>query len=259
MGFYSDLFNNQIWYWLYIQNWNFIIKGYPANVLLIALWSLAVEEQFYIFWPFCFRYLKFFNRKLIIFALLACSVGLRILLTDAWVAYLSTLTAFEPLLLGALICILEKEGKLQRIRKVLLIFTIFSFIGLAIILSIDKDLTNQNALLIKFGYSFIDCIWVFLLFQTVSRQKYSGYRTRVLEFKCLIWLGTYSYGIYIFHWIILQTFVFRYQFKMNDFGLHPALSYIISRMGGILLVLLCSYFSYHWYETKFLRLKKYFI
>ncbi|MEI9908845.1 MAG: hypothetical protein WDO71_03785 [Bacteroidota bacterium] len=48
LQYYVD---NQFWLWTYLQNWLYIIKPTGETHILHHLWSLAVEEQFYILWP----------------------------------------------------------------------------------------------------------------------------------------------------------------------------------------------------------------
>lgn len=51
-GYYTA---NQLWFWTYTQNWLFSKTGFPENLTLVHFWSLAVEEQFYLFWPLFVR------------------------------------------------------------------------------------------------------------------------------------------------------------------------------------------------------------
>ncbi|HKB45330.1 MAG TPA: acyltransferase, partial [Chitinophagaceae bacterium] len=43
--------SNQLWLWLYMQNWLYVFKEPFGAQMLLHLWSLAVEEQFYLIWP----------------------------------------------------------------------------------------------------------------------------------------------------------------------------------------------------------------
>src|ERR1700733_691121 len=93
-------------YFLYLTNWLALWKGKWGPNMLGHFWSLAVEEQFYLIWPFCVWWL--IPRKLITMAIVASSVAL--LVRICWVAHsgpsqaivMSTLTRMDSLLCGAL-------------------------------------------------------------------------------------------------------------------------------------------------------------
>ncbi|HZK65219.1 MAG TPA: hypothetical protein VFC34_13835, partial [Puia sp.] len=65
--------------------------------------------------------------------------------------------------------------------------------------------------------------------------------------------------IYVFHWIVLQLFVYKYESALVRSDYSEIFSYWLVRFAGIGITLLLSYLSYHFYEKKFLALKKYFI
>jgi peptidoglycan/LPS O-acetylase OafA/YrhL len=41
----------QVWYWTYLVNIAIAYRGWPSDLIIAHFWSLAVEEQFYLFWP----------------------------------------------------------------------------------------------------------------------------------------------------------------------------------------------------------------
>ncbi len=43
---------HQVWFWLYAENWLFSLQGWPTVKALHHYWSLAIEEQIDIVWPF---------------------------------------------------------------------------------------------------------------------------------------------------------------------------------------------------------------
>src|SRR5579875_1282001 len=61
IGYYQQ---HQVWLWLYLQNWLYITNVSNHTHLLHHFWSLAIEEQFYLFWPLIFLFVK--NRKIIL-------------------------------------------------------------------------------------------------------------------------------------------------------------------------------------------------
>lgn len=257
---FGSLYNIQIWYWLYISNWRIILYGLPPNPLFFHFWSLAVEEQFYLIWPIVFFLITSFNRRvLIILILLTLSILIRILLYGVKSVYYNTLTPGEPLLLGCLISILEKNDKLKSIYNYARALAILSFISLVVIFLHNSDLRIINFPLLSIGYSNIDLIWAFLLCNILINLERTYLISKVLSSGILVWLGIYSYGIYVFHWIILQLFINKYEILFTNKGFGESISYWISRILGVIIILLLSYASYNLYERKFLSLKKYFI
>ena len=76
--------------------------------------------------------------------------------------------------------------------------------------------------------------------------------------KWLVWLGKYSYGIYVFHWILLKLFAYKVENYLSCQALPAGFIYLVPRLLVILVCLLLSYCSYHLYEHKFLKLKVHF-
>ncbi len=257
---FGSLNNIQIWYWLYISNWRIILYGLPPNPLFFHFWSLAVEEQFYLVWPIIFFLITSFNRRVfIILILLSLSILIRVFFYGVKAVYYNTLTPGEPLLLGCLISILEKNNKLKSIYNYARALAILSFISLVVIILYNSELGIINFPLLSIGYSNIDLIWAFLLCNILINLERTYFITKVFSSGILVWLGIYSYGIYVFHWIILQLFINKYENLFTNKGFSESISYWISRILGVIIILLLSYASYNLYERKFLALKKYFI
>ncbi len=256
---FGSLYNIQLWYWLYISNWRQVYYGLPPNPLFFHFWSLAVEEQFYIIWPVLFLLFQSFKGRLaIISVLLLTSIAIRIWYYGMNNVYYNTFTAGEPLLLGCLVSILEKRNKLNFIYPFVRLLAVISVISLGIILVKNNDLHITNHPLLLFGYLNIDLIWTFLLCFLICQSRSFGIIARFFSSGILVWLGRYSYGIYVFHWIILQLFINRYESWALSHNLGTSASYWLIRILGICLILLVSYSSYHLFEKKFLSLKKYF-
>jgi len=255
--FFHDLYRDQWWYWSYLSNWQTVLYGMPANGMLITFWSLAVEEQFYLVWPFIFRYTERLNRKTIILILWGVSIVCRVWAKNTMLSYFSTLTAAEPLLMGALLILLEKEGRLGYYRRVVAVMSVCAMAVLSFVVWKDHDLTFRNAGVMRWGYTCIDVLLAALLYVLVAPGGGVAVR-RLFSSGWLRWLGKYSYGIYVYHGFIMQMLVFKCQAILVGRGMQAGPVYFLTRAGGIVLLLVCSYGSYYLFEKQFLRLKKYF-
>ena len=69
---FQTLLDQQGWYWSYLINLPIAFKGWSSVIIIDHFWSLAVEEQFYLFWPLV---VFFSQRRQLIFICLACFVG----------------------------------------------------------------------------------------------------------------------------------------------------------------------------------------
>lgn len=257
---YKGLDHAQAWYWTYTSNWMIIIHGLPDQPGLFHFWSLAVEEQFYIVWPFLFLLLiKMKKITTSIIFLILCSVFLRNLIQDNTNSYLSTSTSAEPLLLGTLVAILEKQRKLMKSYPYFFVLGVVSFITLVFIFIQDTDLHITNDWLLHIGYTSIDLIWTYILVLCITGKHASAIAKKMFSAGWLKWLGKYSYGIYVFHWLVLNFFIYKTVSELISRGFDKQLAYFSVRIVGVAVILVISYLSYNFYEKKFLSLKKYFI
>lgn len=256
--FFGGLYREQWWYWSYLSNWRIVLYGLPENFMLFIFWSLAVEEQFYLVWPFIFKYTGKVNRKTIILAIVCLSVAGRATTGQPLLNYFNTLTAAEPLLMGALLTVLEREGLLARQRGVIRGMVLAAMLVLIVIIGIDRNLAPTNALLMRWGYSCIDILLAAILYRMALPGDEGGWIRRLFSARWLRWLGKYSYGLYVYHGFILLMLVSKAQSLWIEGGAQPLAAYVLTRVAGLVLLLLCSYGSYHLFEKRFLQWKRYF-
>lgn len=232
---------------LYIANWATVWNLPATNPDLGHLWSLAVEEQFYIVWPVALLLIVKFCRtvqsKLILVALLALAVTLhRInLYNDGanWLfVYIRTDTRVDSMLIGALFAIVFRYVRLKT-RLV----SIAAWSGLAGILYYKfADPPND---LFTIGFTRTA---VFVGFCVLAAASGVWSFNKVLAWRPLAALGRYSYGLYLYHHVVFISV-----------GRHmPQYSQLIRLILAYGLSALFTFLSWRYVEARCLKLKSRF-
>jgi peptidoglycan/LPS O-acetylase OafA/YrhL len=172
-----------------------------------VLWSLAVEEQFYFAWPFAVRFL---DRRHLLWLLTAILIGEPILRAAAtpfcstfWPIFFLTPFQLDGLAAGSLLALLLEDAQSAALIRrgstwlfcaSALLFAAFSFL--------PQFHREANSILFNsMGYSLINlccCGLVAFVFSFESSPV-----SRVLAWPAVDFIGTISYGMYLFHPIIL--------------------------------------------------------
>jgi len=235
----------QKYHWLYLQNfamtfgWNF--EG-PNH-----FWSLAVEEHFYLFWPFLVYFLS--NKRLIaaILFIIILAFGLRvILLKHNFDVFYFTFCRIDELAVGALLAILEARQKLnEKNAKKYLYLALVLLIPAISLWTVFTGAANQTIQLFKYLLLSGTCFGVIGF--VVSIKKTHPIK-RLLETRALLYSGKISYGLYVYHPICI--------------GIVGAFLRTSSNILNFILMLITTYLvatvSYYLFELKFLRLKRFF-
>lgn len=252
----------QLWYWLYLSNWSSLMGRGVAP--LGHLWSLAVEEQFYLLWPFAvlaFR-AKGFARlcAVLIVGAFAARVYVRMAgLPPAW-AYQATVSRIDALALGALGAVAVRRPWLTTslVRR----FALGSFALLAGVFVATGGLPRTSLAVQTVGYSVVAfaSLALVLVGATDLDQPWTRKLRAALEWQPLQQLGKYSYAIYVAHQLINAPLHARVEHMFADASggvrLSVALAYMVS-------VSIASYgvafVSWHLFERHFLSLKRFFV
>lgn len=197
----------------YISNWFYVVQEHsyftkfsPPSPLQ-HMWSLAVEEQFYIIWPLILIVSLSFIRKKEKFSLwilggaIASAIMMAIMFTpgeDPSRVYYGTDTRAFSLLIGAVLAFLWPSGKLKEkvtdeAKKLLNGAGAGSFF---ILLLMFIFMHEEGPFLYYGGMLLASIVTAILIATIVHPASHIG---DILSFKPLLWVGVRSYGIYIWH------------------------------------------------------------
>jgi peptidoglycan/LPS O-acetylase OafA/YrhL len=200
----------------YVANWRFIVdkQGYfelfSAASPLRHMWTLAIEEQFYLVWP------------LVVFAAMKAGRGTLRVLTGVIVAgivasitvmarvytpgdplraYYGTDARAHTILFGALLAILLVKWSPSDAAKRRVVAA--GWIAFVAMLVAWHFATGTSARYYHGGsalYAVLACV-------VIAGALQAGGLRRLLSFEPLPWIGRLSYGIYLFHWPIIVWLV----------------------------------------------------
>ena len=207
---------------LYFANWNFIIESadYFAPEAQTNpfghLWSLSIEEQFYLLFPIFFaivyKLTKRFSKHLLIaipLCLLFASLFLQVRLSgNAARSYYGTDAKIYQLLAGAILAIWLRDRKSvfktsSRFVNGIGIISLFGFVLLASTLSAPLSTSQTGIMATALG--------LLLIFSIENQQN--GALGRLFSIKPLVYLGNISYATYLWHWPIIV--ILRQVFLVN--------------------------------------------
>jgi peptidoglycan/LPS O-acetylase OafA/YrhL len=198
----------------YTFNYTIAFKSLPLTPVS-HFWSLCVEEQFYLFWPFIvlplrnnYRYLLWTIVIIVIFSFSQLVIGYISWMNPYY--YLHLFTRMGSIGLGALAAILVITNNLP-INLLKDKFFEYLMFGILIYSFFDDSQLKYLA--------FSLCSFYFVL-----KSVHSGFNLRfinsILENKTIRYIGTISYGIYIYH-LPLGYYISKYLFdpiySNNDF------------------------------------------
>jgi peptidoglycan/LPS O-acetylase OafA/YrhL len=249
------------WHAAYLSNfhiWVFGIgEGYGAH-----LWSLSVEEQFYLFWPMLMLFLPKKSRPYFIVPLIVGAPLFRFVFglmhwgKDPGLVFVLTPASLDSLGLGALLAYVErfKHGSAQRLTDVLLCVGIAGFAAIHISGKLGAfDLTCCG----------LCCCW---LVWKASR-RFTGRFGAFLECWPIGYLGRISYGVYLIHgfafpfwfWALYSARIPGY--RVLD-RLHVSAQFYQGRPFTVFMMAVITFglavLSFQLYETPINNLKRYF-
>lgn len=251
-------YDNQIWIWTYLQNWLYIFHGHDGTNAMHHLWSLAVEEQFYLFWPLIILFLKKPKRLLVFISLaLAAVLGLRLWIWMNQVADLAyfnlyTFSRVDGLCIGSMVALLLhiNPGFLKKYTPWIVLF--FAVMNFAFFF-VNRNHDFGFPYLALAGYTTFAMLFGLLVNEAVTGG--TPLISRIFSFAPLRFFGKISYGFYMFHWPVYLLMSPWLYMRMSSFLQGHLLNFSVSLVAtaGAMLI---SWISYRYFELYFLRLKE---
>jgi peptidoglycan/LPS O-acetylase OafA/YrhL len=227
-------------WWPYIFYLSNIIYGAGKEPSPLGpVWSLAVEEQFYLVWPFVVRVLSRRGLERLCIAMIMGAICLRL---PGVMQFHNTLVQLDALAAGALVaCRFDRIASWQP-------YAWFVACLLPLGLGVPIGFWNNVSQTIQvLGGA---ALLIVLLDDEVGIS-------RVFRSPAPRYLGKISYGVYLLHTLVFAAFL-RSRLGVSVIESGSALMAVLCLIGEFALVLAIASISFYFFESPFLRLKQYF-
>lgn len=233
---------------LFLENYQMMITDSFPNVSpLRIMWSLCIEEHFYIIWGILISIMPLRRIPHLIGSSILIANVSRIIYTHYGLATADLFTNIDSFAFGAIpACMLVlKTEWLDKVEKLSLgLKYLIAFTAVILIFVIPNFKSESLNLLAPSLYGTFFSLTILF---TLTHKNY-------LKIKDDLWmskLGVFTYGLYLFHTIIINFFL---QIKPLSFNY----SWPFILVASLITTILVSMISYHIFEKQFLKLKIYF-
>jgi peptidoglycan/LPS O-acetylase OafA/YrhL len=239
-------------FFLLAGNWVYALKGVPLSVIVIPLWSISIEEQFYLLWPLIVRRVSIAQFKYVLLGFFALDNLARIALVirhvPGYAAEYNTFARLDPVLWGIALALVLRKFPIRLslpIRGAMLFASLGTWLTIAHLVNLNAPWAPAPILGTLLGRPLIALAAVGLLAAFIDAPL------AVLRNPALISLGKISYGLYVYH----EAGLMLARFALHD---ENAKGHVLRAALGLLITVAVSAASYHWLEMPFLRLKERF-
>ncbi len=243
------------YYLTFTNNFDFINKGLPDASVLGVLWSVAIEEQFYLIWPVVLSVFPIKRFWIAFTSIIVISLVFRAVYNSYNAHEFHTLSCIGDMAIGSFAAWLVSEKKtfkkyiieLSRF-KIAFIYLLFTSIYF-----FRDELLYSESIIRVFERPMIACVIALIIIeQCYSENSFF----KLSNFKTISKLGLITYGLYCLHFIgILITTTVTKKLSINT-QLWQTL--VLDTTIALALTIIIAQLSYRVYERPFLKLKSKF-
>ncbi len=242
---------------IFLFNFDFGNLGSTGHLpIMYPLWSISVEEQFYLFWPWFARYIP--RRRIVLAPLLMLAIAAvaQMVSLPLKLTWDNTFTRLDPIAIGILIALLPRFELRPLIRLALIVGGIASWVVAVRYCGLPVQTSNAGNVI---GYPLVASGSGAIVLAILGIQTF---RSGSAVARALTYLGKISYGLYVYNpiaktagYIILYRWALPASAAAGRTEWETWTAFVVFVFS---LNLAMAAASYQWLEAPFLRLKERF-
>lgn len=242
-------------YMVFVNNFDFIYNGPPDASLLGVLWSVAIEEQFYLLWPIVLFILPVRRYWIAFTTVIIGSLAFRATHDTQMIHELHTLSCIGDMAIGAFGAwlVLFSDWFKQRIVQLDRYRVTLLYVALIMVFLFRDEFFFDSYVLRVIERPLIALVMVMVILEQCFAKRSL---IKLSRFKWMSQLGVISYGLYCLHFVgILIATTITAKLGWNT-ELWQVL--VLETLLALGITIGLSWFSYRFYERPFLKLKERF-
>ncbi|MBC7451947.1 MAG: acyltransferase [Cytophagales bacterium] len=237
----------------FLENYKMIFEGvYPNVSPLGAMWSLCVEEHFYIVWGILLSVVSIKKTPIVIIgSILLSALSIIVFIQyDVWPLDISTNLIYFSF--GAIPAYLlsTNEARVGHAATTIPFIYMVSWIVCTIVY-----VTVAPNIAYPF-HELVDAIMLSLLFSGIIFLVITGGKFKIEDDNVFSRLGKYTYGMYLYHVLVIAVLI--QVFIKNKWAIDTSFQAILFLCSALIMTVSISVVSYELFEKQFLKLKRYF-
>lgn len=260
---YRELQAAQGWFWLYLANMWYALHGGQAIDLYGTghLWSLAVEEQFYLVWPavvlMCRPRTLGYACAFVMLGSWASRAAMAQSGAPLFTSFTFTLSRADGLAAGALLAVLIRHRP-EVVARLALPLAVISAATFAATVVAQGGTPVFYPAMQTFGM--VSLVVLFASVIALELIAHAGWLHRLLRARILRFFGKHSYALYVVHWPIATWLVWHVDLQHALPGVGDSLlpGRILFTATALVGSLILSVVTWHVVEQPCIRLKRHF-
>jgi peptidoglycan/LPS O-acetylase OafA/YrhL len=277
-GFWDKLSGQLGYLYSYTFNYAWLFDEQYRSPWAAHLWSLCVEEQFYLIWPFVIWFTPLHRLKAVLLVLVALGPVFRGAVLywanrhapagmDPYaIIYLVTPSYLDVFAMGALLCFNDVRRALASISNRMFLVLILATIAigmaantltrgfdLSLVKALGYPILMPHAYQALWGYTMVSLLMMVLLAKVTEH----GFGRKVFTHPVPDRIGKVAYSMYlVHHGLILVVGSVASPFLMAQFGVSNYVATLIWAPLYLVLLYYISSFSFEWIEQPPMKLKR---